>query len=173
MREPHGWNIVISKMYIDEHAAMPLEGTSRLIDDPDDLSLITGARILVVDDDIDFVRAVTLRLGAAGYQVSSAPNAELALRSAITSRPDLVLLDIGLPTSSGHTLALQLTNNVASIGVPFIYVTGRRGTSDKDYAFKLGALDYIVKPFTTERLLQGIARALSGEPPLANDAEIS
>jgi DNA-binding response OmpR family regulator len=120
-----------------------------------------GLKILVVDDEPDFLLAVTMRLQSSGYEVVSALNAKLGMIIAKIAKPDLILLDIGLPDQSGHELARQLTCNLATFAVPLIYVTGRRDTFHRVEAMKSGAVDYIVKPFTTARLLTAIESALT------------
>lgn len=85
----------------------------------------SGAKILVVDDEPDVVRALTMRLKFAGYEVIVASDGASATRLAITEQPDLVILDIGLPCGDGHDVAGRLCENMNTAAVPIIFLTAR------------------------------------------------
>jgi DNA-binding response OmpR family regulator len=116
------------------------------------------ARVLVVDDDDD-VRNVLLRaLGADGYSVDAVPDgpsARLALTS--TPPPDLVVLDLGLAAEDGLDI---LTHLRETTDLPVILLTGRGEEQDKILGLKLGADDYLVKPFSSGELSARIASVL-------------
>jgi DNA-binding response OmpR family regulator len=113
--------------------------------------------ILLVDDDTLLRRSLTFGLEQAGYRVSAAANAEDALVLARRERPDLVLLDIGLPGMDGLD-ALRYFR--AQLGVPVIFLTARRRELDEVLGLELGADDYITKPFDMDVLLARIKLAL-------------
>ena len=106
--------------------------------------------ILVVDDDALMRRSVAYNLEQAGYRASNAANAEDALAMSRRDRPDLVLLDIGLPGMDGLD-ALQSFKD--QIKVPVIFVTARRRELDEVLGLELGAEDYVTKPFEMSVLL--------------------
>lgn len=109
--------------------------------------------ILLVDDDALLRRSLAFSLEQAGYRISTASNAEDALALARRDRPDLVLLDIGLPGMDGLE-ALRSFDNQG--GIPIIFLTARRRELDEVLGLKLGAQDYITKPFDQDVLLARI-----------------
>jgi DNA-binding response OmpR family regulator len=121
-----------------------------------------AAKILVVDDEPDIVMALAMRLKSVGYVVITAGDGAEATKKAIHEKPDLILLDIGMPCGDGHTIANRLAGSVDTVGIPIIYLTARTSATDRMKAMSLGAYDYITKPFTSERLLGSIERALCG-----------
>jgi DNA-binding response OmpR family regulator len=116
-----------------------------------------AAHILLVDDDALLRRSLAFSLERAGYRVSTAANAEDALALASRDRPDLFLLDIGLPGMDGLE-ALRLIQD--GIGAPVVFLTARRRELDEVLGLELGADDYIAKPFDTDVLLARVKAAL-------------
>ena len=125
-------------------------------------SKTVAAKILVVDDEPDIVMALAMRLKSAGYIVITAGDGAEATKRAIHEQPNLILLDIGMPCGDGHTIANRLSNSVDTASIPLIYLTARTAPADRMKAMSLGAFDYITKPFTSERLLGSVERALYG-----------
>src|SRR5512147_1027123 len=113
--------------------------------------------ILLVDDDDLLRRSLAFNLEQAGYRVSTAANAEDALALAQRDRPDLVLLDIGLPGTDGLD---ALRHFDAQVGVPVIFLTARRRELDEVLGLELGADDYVSKPFDLDVLLARIKAVL-------------
>ncbi len=113
--------------------------------------------ILLVDDDALLRRSLAFNLEQASYRVSTAATAEDALALARRDRPDLVLLDIGLPGMDGLD-ALRYFQ--AQVGVPVIFLTARRRELDQVLGLELGADDYITKPFDLDVLLARIKAVL-------------
>lgn len=109
--------------------------------------------ILLVDDDALMRRSLTFNLEQAGYRVSATANAEDGLALARRDRPDLILLDIGLPGMDGLD-ALRSFQERAD--TPIIFVTARRRELDQALGLELGADDYITKPFDLNVLLARI-----------------
>lgn len=116
-----------------------------------------GKRILIVDDDALMRRSLAFNLEHAGFTSSTAANAEDALAVARQNRPDLVLLDIGLPGMDGLD---ALKTFKASFHVPVIFVTARRRNLDEVVGLELGADDYITKPFDVDVLIAHIKAVL-------------
>jgi DNA-binding response OmpR family regulator len=116
-----------------------------------------SAHILLVDDDALLRRSLVLNLEEAGYRTSASATAEDALVLATRDRPDLVLLDIGLPGMDGLD---ALRHFQSRIGVPVIFLTARRRELDEVLGLELGADDYITKPFDVSVLLARIKTVL-------------
>lgn len=116
-------------------------------------------KILVVDDEADFVDMVRMRLEANGYEVLTAYNGRDGLEKAKAEKPDLILLDILMPELDGYTTLKELKNMGETKGIPVLVVTAKPGM--KDLFVIEGIADYIVKPFDDEDLLLRIKRALN------------
>jgi two-component system, OmpR family, KDP operon response regulator KdpE len=122
-------------------------------------------RVLIVDDDAQILRALRINLAARGYEVSLAHTGPEALDVAATARPELVILDLGLPGLSG----IQVIEGIRGwTDIPILVVSGRSDSADKVDALDAGADDYVTKPFAVDELLARI-RALTRRSPL--DAE--
>jgi len=113
--------------------------------------------ILVVDDDALTRRSTSLQLEQAGYRASTAANAEHALALAQRDRPDLILLDIGLPGMDGLQALGQFKQQTAA---PVIFVSARRRELDTIVGLELGADDYITKPFNPDVRLARVKAVL-------------
>ncbi len=114
-------------------------------------------KILVVDDDPAIRRLLTRTLDRAGYVVVEAADGRAALAALAIDKPDLILLDLGLPDRDGVELLPML---VHPPGPAVIVLTAREATDEKVTALDLGADDYITKPFDTEELLARIRSSL-------------
>ncbi len=116
-----------------------------------------GARILVVDDEIEIVRALERSLAAHGFEVFTAGSGEEALEAISHHRPDVMLLDLGLPGMSG----LEVIKRVrAQSNLPIIVLSVKDTEHDKVQAFDLGADDYVPKPFGMDEVLARLRAAL-------------
>ena len=107
------------------------------------------ARILVVDDEPKIVQLVRDYLERAGFAVSTARDGSEALMRARSERPDLVVLDLGLPGLDGLEVTRRLRRDS---GVPIIMLTARHEETDKVVGLELGADDYVTKPFSPREL---------------------
>lgn len=117
----------------------------------------TGALVLVADDEPAILRAVRANLSRHGFQVETAENGAEALESCARLRPDLILLDLGLPDMDGMEVirAVRSRDNT-----PIVVLSVRGAESDKVAALDLGADDYLSKPFGVDELLARIRVAL-------------
>lgn len=116
-----------------------------------------GPRILVVDDDASVRTLLRRLLTIEGYGVDEAPDGKLALEKVTSSAPNLVLLDIMMPGQDG----LDVLESVRRVSdVPVILLTARDQEADRVLGFRLGADDYVVKPFSTAELTARIAALL-------------
>ena len=117
-------------------------------------------RILVIDDEPDFVRVVQLRLEAAGYDVTVAFDGMQGVSSAHKEKPDLIILDIMMPAMHGHRVCEALKKSSKSRIIPIIYLTAKGSKEDEELAYKLGAEHFLTKPYDPEVLLETIKKAL-------------
>ncbi|PRY49013.1 winged helix family two component transcriptional regulator [Geodermatophilus tzadiensis] len=108
------------------------------------------SRVLVVDDDPLLTRALRVTLRASGYEVVTAVDGRTALREAAAERPDLVVLDLGLPDLDGTEVLAGLRPWFAG---PVLVLSARADSRDKVGALDAGADDYVSKPFDTGELL--------------------
>jgi len=121
----------------------------------------TGQHILVVDDDADLLRLLSMRLSAAGYRVTATASAEEALVKIAMSRPQLVLSDVQLPGKDG--LALFDAIRAQHPSLPVILLTAHGTIPDAVEATARGVYTYLTKPFDGKALLDTIAKALAVE----------
>jgi two-component system KDP operon response regulator KdpE len=137
-----------------------------------------SGRVLVVDDEVEMQRALRTGLGYHDFDVRAVGNGEDAIREATAWRPDVILLDLGLPGALDGFAVLQALRPATRSAV--IVVSVMPGERDKVRALDLGADDYLVKPFGTEELVARIRAVLrrqvdvsAGEPVVrAGDLEI-
>ncbi|HLZ57968.1 MAG TPA: response regulator transcription factor [Ktedonosporobacter sp.] len=116
-----------------------------------------GARILVVDDEVEIMRALQRSLIAHGYEVFAAGSGEEALEEIAHHRPDLILLDLGLPGMSGLEVCRQVR---AQSNLPIIVLSVKDAEREKVQALDLGADDYVSKPFGMNEVLARVRVAL-------------
>ena len=116
-----------------------------------------GARILVVDDEPAIRRAVVTNLARHGFRVTEAETGQQALDSSTAFRPDLIVLDLGLPDFDGMRVIKAVRERGST---PIIVLSVRGGERDKIAALDLGADDYLTKPFSVDELLARIRVAL-------------
>jgi two-component system alkaline phosphatase synthesis response regulator PhoP len=109
--------------------------------------------ILVVDDEVKIIQLVRDYLERAGFNVQAASDGRSALSLARTARPDLIVLDLGLPQLDGLDVTRELRKHS---NVPIIMLTARSEESDKLVGLELGADDYLTKPFSPKELVARI-----------------
>ncbi|MBT1675502.1 response regulator [Curtobacterium aurantiacum] len=122
-------------------------------------------KVLIADDDAQLVRALSVTLSARGYAVVTARDGREAIDAVITERPDLVLLDLGMPRLDGIGV---LEGVRAWSQVPVLVLSGRTDSSDKVDALDAGADDYVTKPFQMDELLARL-RALGRRRVVASE----
>lgn len=113
--------------------------------------------MLVVDDDVQILRALRINLAARGYQVLTAADGAGALRAAADGHPDVVVLDLGLPDLDGAEVIAGLRGWTS---VPIIVLSARTDALDKVDALDAGADDYVTKPFGMAELLARLRAAV-------------
>ncbi len=139
---------------------------------------MTGAplKVLVIDDEPPIRKLLRMGLATANYQIVEAPNGKTALAS-LSEKPDLVILDLGLPDVDGHELLRTIRSRDES--VPIVVLSSRGDEAGKVRALDYGADDYVTKPFGMEELLARLRAALRhqlqvhGERPVFRVGDLS
>ena len=120
-------------------------------------------RVLVVEDNANLAFGLTRSLESEGYEVEAAEDGIRGFEMARTTNPDLVVLDLMLPGMDGYTILKKL--RAEGKDVPVLILTARGEEADKVFGFRLGADDYVTKPFSLSELLarvQAILRRAKG-----------
>ena len=129
------------------------------------------AKILVVDDNNLFTKAISLKLKGAGYQVMAALDSAEAISMARLEKPDLILLDLTFPPdvggvlSDGFRIMEWLRHRDESSKIPFIIITGDDDARNKERAMANGAVAFFQKPVNHDDLLKTIRTTLSASAP--------
>lgn len=134
--------------------------------------------VLVIDDEPQILRALRINLSVRGYDVVTAATGAAALRAAAERRPDVVILDLGLPDMSGVDVLAGLRGWMTA---PVIVLSARTDPSQKVEALDAGADDYVTKPFSMDEFLarlraavrRGAAAASDGVEPVVHTAAFS
>jgi two-component system KDP operon response regulator KdpE len=114
-------------------------------------------RVLVIDDDHDFLEMLDITLSAQGFDVLLASSALAGLRSTYTSHPDAILLDVMMPNVDGFETCSRLREITDA---PIIFLTAKGSFEDIVHGLSLGADDYVVKPFNTAELVSRLRACL-------------
>jgi DNA-binding response OmpR family regulator len=130
-------------------------------------STSSGAHILVVEDQHDLAEALLYNLRHAGYAVERARDGREALLMVRQRVPDLLLLDLGLPHVDGFTVLARLRDD--GVWMPVLILSARGAPADKVEGFRLGADDYVTKPFTVAELLGRVSALLRRAGLAASD----
>ena len=120
----------------------------------------SAPRVLIVDDDAWILRMVSTVLEKRGYAIETAVDGEEALMRADQLRPDLIITDVMMPKLDGWSLVRALRSHPELAMVPVIFLTALGGEDDRIHGFRLGADDYLPKPFRFEELDLRVANAL-------------
>ena len=133
---------------------------------------MANKRILIVDDDPDVRQAMHIRLKANSYDTFFASDALNSIAEATKQRPDLIILDLGLPAGDGYVVMARLKRNPSLSVIPIIVVSARDVRGNKDRAIAAGAMVYLQKPVNNAELL-AIIRQTLGEPEQPGDAVVT
>lgn len=118
------------------------------------------AKILIVEDDQDTRQLLKVRLESQSYETAFAADAVTAIAVARTERPDLILLDMGLPGGDGVVVMERLKTFPALAHIPVVVVSAREPTTTSKRATEAGAQAYVQKPIDNEELLAAVRAAL-------------
>jgi len=122
------------------------------------------AKILIIEDTENNRVLLTRRLRPRGYDIITAEDAEKGLLLVESERPDLVLMDVGLPGMNGWDATRQLKSNPATKHVPVIALTAHAMDGDREKAIAAGCDEYEIKPIDFNRLFEKIDRLLAQRP---------
>ena len=135
-----------------------------------------GHRILVVDDDADIRELLVTQLTALGYEPITAQDGVEALEVATSQQPDLMIVDVMMPGLDGFQLVETVSAQRYTKAIPCVFLTARDGVPDRVKGLRLGAWDYITKPFSMSELvarIEGIlARSRLGDAFLDEDSAV-
>lgn len=110
-------------------------------------------RVLVADDDPDILKIVVSNLEAEGIKVDAVSNGWEAQARALTTKPDLIILDISMPGPDGLEVMASLRSRAETKDIPVVFLTARASDADVWEGWKAGAAYYLTKPFDTGQLL--------------------
>ena len=130
------------------------------------MTITTNQRILVVDDEAPIRRYLRAALSAQGFTVYESASGEEALQAVLSHRPDIIILDLGLPDIDGIEVTRRLREWSQT---PIIILSVRESEQDKIAALDAGADDYLTKPFGTGELLARMRVALRKQSSTANE----
>ncbi|MCR5750758.1 MAG: response regulator transcription factor [Kiritimatiellae bacterium] len=125
------------------------------------------AEILFAEDDPDVRRWVCVALESEGHSVRVAADGDEALREIAAKRPDLIMLDVTMPGVSGFEVCKAVRDRDAA--VPILMLTARGGEADKLTGFRMGADDYVTKPFSMKELFARVAALLRRAKPASSE----
>jgi len=117
-------------------------------------------KILIADDEPDYVKIVALRLRKSGYHIIVATNGEEALACARTANPDLILLDIRLPKMDGFEVCRRVKKDPLLSRIPVLFASAHVSDNVRETVFRCGGEGYLEKPFENEVMLDSIHRIL-------------
>ena len=122
-------------------------------------------RILLVDDDREIVRGVSVRLRAAGYDIVTASNGQAGLAAAQAEPPDAIIVDLRMPIMDGFTLMTRLRECPETAAIPIIVLSANAVEKARRQALELGAAFFLEKPYEPAKLIAAVD-AVVKEPPV-------
>jgi DNA-binding response OmpR family regulator len=119
-------------------------------------------RILVADDDPSILRLLQLNFELEGFEVLTASDGEEALAKALSSSPDIVVLDVMMPGLDGWEVCRRLKEDETMRDVPVILLTALGQEAERRHGLEIGAAEYLQKPFDPDRLVSVVKSTLAG-----------
>jgi DNA-binding response OmpR family regulator len=119
------------------------------------------AHILIAEDEHDIRELITFTLQYAGHQVTSATNGEEAYESAVRLLPDLILLDVRMPRMTGYEVCEKIKSNEETQLIPVVFLSAKGQEAEVKTGLMAGAVEYIVKPFAPEQLVERVHAILA------------
>ena len=118
------------------------------------------AKILIADDERDIRDLVAFALRFAGYEVLTTSNGEEAVRAVLKDAPDLILLDVRMPRMTGYEACRQIKEQPGTQDIPIVFLSAKGQEAEVNAGLQLGAVEYIVKPFSPDDLLTRVKAIL-------------
>jgi CheY-like chemotaxis protein/MinD-like ATPase involved in chromosome partitioning or flagellar assembly len=131
-----------------------------------------GAKILVVDDDLEGLKLVGMILQAKGYQIVAAQNGAQALAKAVSEAPDLMILDVMMPDMDGYEVCRRLRADPRTATLPVVMFTAKTQVEDKVTGFESGADEYLTKPIHPAELISRVEALLARSARLGGPASL-
>jgi DNA-binding response OmpR family regulator len=128
-----------------------------------ELTMAHDKRVLVAEDEPDIRGLITFSLEYAGFDVLQATNGADAVKLATENLPDLVLLDVRMPKMTGYEACTALKAQDSTKHIPVVFLSARGQETEIKRGLKLGAVEYILKPFAPDELYQRVAAILERE----------
>ncbi|HTN42589.1 MAG TPA: response regulator [Nitrospiria bacterium] len=130
---------------------------------------VAGKKVLVVDDE-KFVRElIKIKLGRCGLAVLEASNGLEAIEMARTQRPDMILLDVMMPKMNGFEACEKLKANPMTARIPIVMLTARGEQANHEKGISLGAMDYMSKPFSPQKLAELVMEILARSSSISSE----
>ncbi len=120
----------------------------------------TAKKILIVEDEKELLLGLSTLLRAQGYLIVSASDALFGISLAHKEKPDLIILDLGLPAGGGFHVLENINNSFKTNNIQVLVLTGQQGLGPEERALKMGVAAYLHKPFEPEELLSRIKEIL-------------
>ncbi|MEZ5478766.1 MAG: response regulator [Thiolinea sp.] len=118
--------------------------------------------VLIIDDSLTETRVFKSVLETHGYQVSVACNGREGIEVAESCQPDIIVMDVVMPLLNGFQATRELTRNAATAHIPIIVCSSKSTRTDRLWALRQGAKEYLVKPVKAQDLLNVISKQLAG-----------
>jgi len=122
---------------------------------------VNNNKILLVEDEPDIIRLVKFTLEQRNFEVVATSNGLAAIEIASTEKPDLILLDVMMPVINGYDTCVRLKKNEKTKDIPVIILSAKAQKKEVDRALKVGAADFIAKPFSPRELREKIEKTLT------------
>jgi twitching motility two-component system response regulator PilH len=120
-------------------------------------------RILIVDDSPTQLNVISKVLTRHGYEIITAEDGEIGVQKAVDEKPDIILMDVVMPKLNGFQATRQITRNPATSHIPVIMLTSKDQDTDKVWAERQGAADYLTKPPNESDLIVKIKALAQGK----------
>jgi DNA-binding response OmpR family regulator len=134
---------------------------AKSVDDPPEKEIMHKSKILIIDDDADLRHALNLRFRANHYDTTYAVDGLSAIAIAQKEKPDVIILDVGLPAGDGFVVLDRLQQNAALANIPVIVLTARDPHSSRQRLINAGATAFFQKPADNVQLLNAVRAVLS------------
>lgn len=160
-------NLYAKSLTLLTTVAKTQSGTAPTVDKQKITAAGSGNRVLLVEDSKTSRKVLSMLFKRKGYEVIEAENGKDAIRKCSESRPDLLILDVILPDTTGHELLPQLRTITHIKNLPVIMLTGRQSAEDKMRGLSAGVNEYVTKPFNPEKLTNLVSAYLPIAKPVS------
>ena len=126
------------------------------------------ARILISEDERDIRELIAFTLQIAGHEVIPTRNGEEALEMTGKEMPDLIILDVRMPRISGYEVCKQIKSDPGTVHIPIIFLSAKGQDAEVKAGLEAGAVEYIIKPFSPDQLVNQIGDILAQQDLIKN-----